>query len=76
MLLAVALWVWLSFRKNKTLRPAMMVFGGLLLWQIGLGIWTLLSIAPLNLSLLHQFSSILVFLAAMRVVWRSRNAVK
>ena len=74
--LAVALWVWVSFRKNKTIRPAMMVFGGLLLWQVLLGIWTLLSVAPLNLSLLHQFSSILVFLAVMGVVWRSRSTVK
>ena len=75
-LLAVAFWVWLSFRKSKAVRPMMVVFGGLLLWQVALGIWTLLSIAPLNLSLLHQFSSILVFLAAMGVVWRSRYAVK
>jgi len=56
--------------------PGRLLFFGLLAWQVGLGIWTLLAIAPLNLSLLHQFSSILVFLAVMGVIWRSRYAVK
>ena len=75
-LLGVALWVGISFRRRKSVQRAMVVFGGLLLWQVGLGIWTLLSIAPLNLSLLHQFSSIFVFLAAIGVVWHSRYTVK
>ncbi len=75
-LLGVALWVGWSLRKDTRIRPALGVFFGLLIWQVGLGVWTLLSVAPLNLSLLHQFSSILVFLAAMGVVWRSRYTVK
>ncbi|MEP3653364.1 MAG: COX15/CtaA family protein [Litorimonas sp.] len=75
-LLGVALWVGWSFRRSKSVQPAMVVFGGLLIWQVGLGIWTLLSAAPLNLSLLHQFTSIFVFLAAIGVVWRSRYVVK
>jgi cytochrome c oxidase assembly protein subunit 15 len=74
--LIVALWVGMSLRKSKSVRPAMVVLSGLLLWQVGLGIWTLLAAAPLNLSLLHQFSSILVFLAALGVIWRSRYTVK
>ena len=75
-LLIAALWVGWSFRKNKSVRSAMLVFGGILLWQVGLGVWTLLSVAPLNLSLLHQFTSIFVFLFVLRVVWRSRYTVK
>jgi len=75
-LLAVAVWVGWSLRNHRSVRAAMMVFSGVLVWQIILGIWTLLAAAPLNLSLVHQFSSIFVFLAAMSVVWRSRNAVK
>lgn len=71
----VAIWVAVSFRRSKSVHPAMVVFGGLLTWQIGLGVWTLLAIAPLNLSLLHQFSSIFVFIASLGVVWRSRYTV-
>jgi len=73
--LAVALWVWVSLKYSKSVRPAMVVFLGVLVVQVGLGIWTLLSAAPLNLSLLHQFTSIFVFLAAIAVVWRSRYTV-
>ena len=74
--LAVAFWVWISFKDSKSVRPAMVIFLGVLGVQIALGIWTLLSVAPLNLSLLHQFTSIFVFLAAIGVVWRSRYTVK
>jgi len=74
--LAVALWVWVSFKDSKSVRPAMVVFLLVLAVQVGFGIWTLLSAAPLNLSLLHQFTSILVFLAVIGVVWRSRYTVK
>ena len=73
--LLVALAVWWSFRDSRSVRPAMVVFGGILTLQVGLGIWTLLSAAPLNLSLLHQFTSIFVFLASIGVVWRSRYTV-
>lgn len=75
-LLGVAIWVWMSFRHSKSVRPAMVLFIGILVLQVGLGIWTLLSAAPINLSLLHQFTSIFVFLAAIDVVWRSRYTVK
>jgi len=75
-LLGVSIWVLLSFRKHWQLRVPTYLFCGVLFWQIALGIWTLLSVAPLNLSLLHQFSSILVFLSTIWVVWRSRDAVK
>ncbi len=75
-LLIVAVWVGWSMRKSRMMKSALTMFFVLLVWQVGLGIWTLLSVAPLNLSLLHQFSSILVFLAVLGVVWRSRDVVK
>ena len=75
-LIAVTIWVSYNFRKSKSVHPATVLFSLVLIWQVGLGIWTLLSVAPLNLSLLHQFSSIILFLAAMVIVWRSRYTVK
>jgi cytochrome c oxidase assembly protein subunit 15 len=75
-LLVVAIWVGWSMRRSRAVQPAMVVFFAVLLWQVGLGIWTLLAVAPLNLSLLHQFSSIFVFLAVIGVNWRSRYTVK
>ena len=59
-----------AFRKNA-LKGPVTVFAILILWQSILGIWTLLAIAPLSLSLLHQFSSIIVFLSAL---WLFRSA--
>ncbi len=38
--------------------------------QTGLGVWTLLNAAPLNLALAHQFLAVFVFLSAVNV-WRS-----
>lgn len=68
-------YAWRS-RKIRGLRGSVFVLLALIGWQIGLGIWTLLAVAPLNLSLLHQFTSIFVFLAALYVVWVRRNTVK
>jgi len=76
LLLIVAIWVSYRFRRSKSVHPATVVFMLLLFWQVGLGIWTLLSVSPVNLSLLHQFSSIFVFLAAIGILWRSRYTVK
>lgn len=56
--------------KSRRLALPFWILAGLILWQVGLGIWTLLAVAPLNLSLLHQFSSILVFLGGLWL-WRS-----
>lgn len=65
----VAIWVALSARQMRHLQKPVGILFLLILWQVVLGVWTLLSVAPLNLSLLHQFSSILVFLAGLWV-WR------
>lgn len=70
--LAVAVWVFMSTRKAAgEVKPASEVLMVIVLWQVGLGIATLLIVAPLGMSLLHQFSSILVFLAA---IWTMRAA--
>jgi len=62
--------VALSARQMRHLQKPVGILLVLILWQVALGVWTLLMVAPLNLSLLHQFSSILVFLAALWL-WRS-----
>ena len=56
-------------RRNSMVRVPIIMLGVLLCWQVGLGIWTLLAVAPLNLALLHQFSSVLVFIATLWVVY-------
>ena len=57
-------------KSSSNLRVPLWILGALLVWQVLLGIWTLLAVAPLNLSLLHQFSSVLVFLATVTLVYR------
>lgn len=71
-IMGLAIWVALSARQMRHLQKPVAVLFALILWQVALGIWTLLAVAPLNLSLLHQFSSILVFLAALWL-WRSAS---
>jgi cytochrome c oxidase assembly protein subunit 15 len=66
------LMVW-RLRRDAEMRTPLFIVGVLLFWQVGLGIWTLLSVAPLDLSLLHQFSSVLVFVATVWLVYRRRE---
>jgi len=70
-ILAMVIWVFVKSRKVSDVRLAATALLILVIWQVGLGIMTLLKIAPLGLSLLHQFTSVLVFLA---VLWAARNA--
>jgi len=70
---ALTIWVWISARRLDHLKTPTTVLLAMCLWQVVLGIWTLLSIAPLSLSLLHQFSSIWVFLAALWVMRAARS---
>lgn len=71
-IMGVAIWVALSARQMRHLQKPVTLLLLLILWQVALGVWALVMVAPLNLSLLHQFSSILVFLAALWV-WRSAS---
>lgn len=76
-ILMVGIWIWLSTRRTPHIRPIANMMLGILLWQVGLGIWTLLSGDNFNsvhikLALLHQFSSIFVFIIALSMAWKSR----
>ena len=71
-LLAVFVWLAIKLWRQPTMKTPVLIVGILLGWQVLLGIWTLLAVAPLNLSLLHQFSSVLVFITTVWLVYRSR----
>ncbi len=73
-LLAGCLAFWLRAKSNAQ-AWTLNLSGWLLLamiWQAALGIWTLLMVAPLNLSLLHQGSSIIVFMLAIALYKSTR----
>lgn len=66
----LGVWIWITSRTRHELKRPATVLLALIGWQVVLGIWTLLAVVPLQLALLHQFSSILVFIAAL-YLWRS-----
>jgi len=74
LLLAGSFTFWLKARNMA--HPATRTLSGwflvAMLWQAGLGIWTLLKVAPLNLSLLHQGSSIFVFMLGVALYRSTR----
>ena len=67
-ILGLAIWVLISTRLNRRVQRGARVFFGLLVWQILLGICTLLMGDPLWLALLHQFSAVFVFLAVVSIM--------
>ncbi len=76
-ILAMAIWIFVKARRTHMKGMAGM-FLGITLWQVVLGIVTLLTGAQndglhLALALAHQFSSILVFVVALGLVWKSRH---
>ena len=80
-ILGFGLWIWVKARKIAHLRGITSMFMIILLWQVVLGIWTLLTGAEsdafhIKLALMHQFSSIFVFLLALALVWKSRHFVR
>lgn len=56
----------LRYWKIKSLRWPLAITGGLILYQVIIGIWTLLAVAPLSLALKHQFTASFLF---MSIVW-------
>jgi cytochrome c oxidase assembly protein subunit 15 len=77
-ILAIGIWIWISARKTAHMRGITTIFMIILIWQVVLGIWTLLTgvqndLFHIKLALIHQFSSIFVFLTALALVWRSRH---
>jgi len=69
-ILILALIYFLRVKSIPKMRRKINMLLVLLIVQTGLGIWTLLSAAPLNLALVHQFLAVFVFLSTMNV-WRS-----
>jgi len=68
LLVLAVLYVWRA-RGIRKIRGKAYMFLILLLAQIGLGIWALVKVVPLNLALAHQFLAIFVFISAMGL-WR------
>ena len=73
LIFGLSIWVLMSSRINRRVQRHMSVFFGILIWQIILGIWTLVAGDPLWLALLHQFSAIFVFLAAVATMRAARK---
>jgi len=72
-ILALAIYVFVSAPKGTTYRKAAATFKGLVLVQVLLGIWTLLAVAPLWLSLAHQTTATFLFLSTIWLMWEGRS---
>ncbi|MBE3637035.1 heme A synthase [Mangrovicoccus algicola] len=68
LLVIFGLVVWRRSRRsgNGATRAAFSIAAGLLLWQMVLGIMTVLHAAPLPLAIAHQFTAILLWIAIIR----------
>ena len=71
-ILALAVYVFVTAPRGTTYRKAAATFKGIVLAQVVLGIWTLLAVAPLWLALAHQFTAVLLFLSAIWLMWEGR----
>jgi len=73
LILIVAVWLFFSTRRRHDgVHRKSKVLLALVFVQVVLGVWTLLSGATLALALLHQFTGIFVFLAALSAARVSR----
>ncbi|WP_300542879.1 COX15/CtaA family protein [Maricaulis sp.] len=70
---AYAALIW--FEPRVSLKPFMVILPALVTGQIALGIAALLAVAPLSLSLAHQFGAVLLFIATVCAAWTARRAV-
>ncbi|MBR9826319.1 MAG: heme A synthase [Alphaproteobacteria bacterium] len=71
----VAVTAFRLYREPRvSLKPFMIILPALTLLQVVLGIITLLAIAPLGLSLIHQGGAVLLFLAAGVGTWIARRS--
>lgn len=64
------LWTAWAYREAKL---GFVVFAGLLIAQVVLGIVTLLHAAPLDLSLMHQALGVVVLVWGVRLVWKTHG---
>jgi len=72
-ILAVTIWVFITTKRQQRVRRHMIWFKVIVLWQILLGIYVLLTGDALWLALLHQFSAIFVWLAVVAVMRSARK---
>ena len=81
-ILGVAVWIVWRARGWSHLRGISAMFLAVLLWQVALGIVTLVTGDDatdhfhIGLALLHQFSSIFEFLIALGLVWKARHEIR
>jgi len=73
-ILAVTIWIFITTKRQPRVRCNMIAFKVVVLWQIILGIYVLLTGDALWLALLHQFSAIFVWLAVVAVMRSARKA--
>jgi len=73
-ILAVTIWIFITTKRQPRVRRNMIAFKVVVLWQIILGIYVLLTGDALWLALLHQFSAIFVWLAVVAVMRSARKA--
>ena len=64
-LLLCSVAIWWKTRHLAKLQIASSIMLGVILGQFGIGIWTLLSVAPLGLSALHQLGALAVYSVAI-----------
>ena len=73
-IMAVTIWIFLTTKRQSRVRQNMIWFKALVLWQIVLGVYVLLTGDALWLALLHQFSAIFVWLSVVAVMRSARKA--
>lgn len=59
--------------RHRSLRFPIVIAGGLLTYQVIIGIWTLLAVAPLSLALKHQFTASFLFMAMVWLLFRRQK---
>lgn len=72
-ILIVTIWIFITSKSQPKVRQHMIWFKALVLWQILLGIYVLLTGDALWLALLHQFSAIFVWLSVVAVMRSARK---
>lgn len=73
-ILILTIWIFITSKRQPKVRKYMMWFKALVLWQIILGIYVLLTGDALWLALLHQFSAVFVWLSVVAVMRSARKA--
>lgn len=72
----VGVFAWKLYKEPQAaLKPFMIALPVVVLVQVVLGITTLVHVAPLSLSLLHQGGAIILFITAGLACWTARRAI-